>query len=137
MTKVERLTNVFQNYKRIWAEGLLICAIGGVASLIGLFIGLTYLSLFGAILLLGVLIGVFFGLLLGSILSWVVSVIVCLFLSVYLAYFLMGAPEAVFASYFTPIVGGLASWYSSRKKVFLDEQIEAEYYKDSWFSLNK
>lgn len=137
MNNVEKLKTTFLGYKNLWSEALLICLIAVITFFIGMLTGLTYLSLFGFILLMGTFIGVFFGLLFGSSISWIVSVVLCLFLGVYLTYFLMGSVEAVFASYGTPVIGALSSWYFSRKKVFVDGQIESEYYKDSLLDPNK
>lgn len=126
----EKLKDVFGKYKGIWRDIYFLFVIGLVTYLFGFFFGSNYVSFFGIALLMGSFIGIFFGIYLGLTLGWIVPFVINLFLGVYLAFLLFGTPEAVFASYITPAIGGLVGWYSSKKRIFIDKGIEAEYYKD-------
>ncbi len=129
-SRTEKLKDVFQKYKNIWTQLYFIFIMGFAVLIIGWFLGSNYLTFFGIALLLGGFIGVFFGIYLSMNLGWMVPFVLNLFLGVYLALYLFGTREAVFASYVFPAIGGLIGWYASKKKIYLDKGIEAEFYQN-------
>ncbi len=137
MTKTEKFKHIFKEYRSVWLESCLFYIAAIMIIILGYIVELDYTILLGIIILVGSLVGVFFGLLLGHNTGWVVSLALNLFLGVYIAYFLMGAHEIVFASYISPIVGGVIGWYASRKKIFIDKGAESQYFKESLFNYNK
>lgn len=137
ISKLKLLKNVFKDYKSIWIESCLLYITGILIIFLGYFVDLDYTILLGIMIIVGSFVGVFFGLLLGHNIGWVVSLSLNLFLGVYIAYYLMGAHEIVFASYISPIIGGLTGWYASKRKIYIDKGIEVEYFNDSILDFNK
>ncbi len=138
-SRKEKLDDVFQEYKEIWKQLSFLFVAGVIILLVGIILGSNFLSYLGVALLKGSFIGIFLGIYLGFSLGWIVPIVINLFLGVYIAFILFGTPEAVFASYISPAIGGLTGWYSSRRRIFLDKGAESDYFKNkrSLFSDNK
>ncbi|MGM0404582.1 MAG: hypothetical protein ACQEQM_00375 [Thermoplasmatota archaeon] len=138
-SKIERINDVFQKYTEIWKQLSFLFVVGIVTLIVGIILGSNYISFLGIALLIGSFTGIFFGVYFGFSLGWIVPIIINLFIGVYLAFVLFGTHEAVFASYVSPIIGGLTGWYSSRRRIFLDGGAESDFFKNkrSLFSDNK
>jgi len=138
-SRKEKLKDVFIKYKEIWTELYYVLIIGFAVFILGIVFGSNYISFLGIALLIGSFIGIFFGIYLGMNLGWMVPFVINLFLGVYLALLFFSVSEVVFASYVFPAIGGIIGYIASKKRIFLDQGIEAEYYKNkrSYLSIDK